>query len=61
MSDTAPTGITQEDIDREVAEGQAIYDQLVAEGKTPAEIRQWWLDTSGVEPADLPHGHDEVD
>ena len=51
----------QAQIDREVAEGQVVYDQLIAEGHTKEQIRDWWLANSGVAPEDWPHDHDEGD
>lgn len=51
--------VSQESIDREVAEGQVIYDQLLAEGCSREQIREWWLANSGMDPADYPHSHND--
>ena len=49
----------QERINREVAEGYEAEAELRRQGLSDAEIRDLWLLFSGVDPEDLPHGHDE--
>lgn len=49
----------QDQINREVAEGEVALVELRAQGLSDDEIRDLWLESSGVAPDDLPHGHDE--
>ena len=49
----------QERINREVAEGAEAEAELRRQGLSDAEIRDLWLLFGGVDPDDLPHGHDE--
>lgn len=58
MSDEAAL---QERINREVAEGVLAEAELRRQGLSGSKIRDLWLLFSGVDPADLPHGHDEGD
>jgi hypothetical protein len=46
---------SQDNVDREIADGQAAYDALIADGLTHEEIRDLWLAMNGLKLEDMPH------